>query len=316
MSGPEEVFHRGERAVQDRAGVGERMAVAGRHAIRDHMVEQHREFFAQLPFIVVGSVDDSGQPWASVLSGAPGLVTAASPQVLTVRALPLPGDPLVLAPGRPVGLLGIEPHTRRRNRLNGVVQRVDSAGFSVRVQQSFGNCPKYIVPRKVVSLPRAGGEVVRSSRLDDVAVRMLRSADTFFIASAYPAGEGEAKEGVALPLSHGVDVSHRGGESGFISVEDGVLRVPDYVGNNYFNTLGNLAVNPQAGLLVIDWGSGDLLFVAVKVEIVWEGEEVERVKGARRVMVMRVVGLVRMAGAIGLRWGEVEVSPFAARVDS
>ena len=305
MSGPEEVFHRGERAVQDRAGVGERMAVAGRHAIRDHMVEQHREFFAQLPFIVVGSVDDSGQPWASVLSGAPGLVTAASPQVLTVRALPLPGDPLVLAPGRPVGLLGIEPHTRRRNRLNGVVQRVDSAGFSVRVQQSFGNCPKYIVPRKVVSLPRAGGEVVRSSRLDEAAARMLRSADTFFIASAYPAGEGESR-------SHGVDVSHRGGEPGFIAVEDGVLRVPDYVGNNYFNTLGNLAVNPKSGLLVIDWESGDLLFVAVRVEIVWEGAEVARVKGARRVMVIGVVGTIRLIEALALRWDGQSVSPFSA----
>lgn len=294
MSDSEEPFHRGERLVQERVGVRDRMGVAGRHSIRTYMPEQHREFFEQLPFVVVGSVDDSGQPWASVLAGPPGFMTAASPQMLTVRALPLAGDPLVLTAGRPVGLLGIEPQTRRRNRMNGVVHSVDSAGFAVRVQQSFGNCPKYIVPREASFSPRVPGEVVRSTGLDEVAVRMLRSADTFFIASAYPAGEGEAR-------SHGVDVSHRGGEPGFISVEDGVLRVPDYVGNNYFNTLGNLALNPRAGLLVIDWESGDLLFLAVTVEIVWEGAEVERVNGARRVLVMWVAEVKILNRASKLR---------------
>ena len=285
LSDSEEPFHRGERAVQDRVGVGARMAVAGRRAIRDFMDEQHREFFEQLPFVVVGSVDDSGQPWASILAGPPGFMTAASPHMLTVGAPPLAGDPLVLAVGRPVGLLGIEPHTRRRNRMNGIVHNVDSKGFAVRVQQSFGNCPKYIVPREATFSPRVPGEVVRSTGLDEVTVRMLRSADTFFIASAYPAGEGESR-------SHGVDVSHRGGEPGFISVEDGVLRVPDYVGNNYFNTLGNIAVNPKAGLLVADFESADLLFLAVRVEIVWEG--------AGRVLMMRIDEIIRMTKGLML----------------
>ena len=290
----EEPFHCGERLVQDRVGVGARMAVAGKRAIQPYLSEQHRDFFESLPFVIVGSVDDAGQPWASVLARPPGFMEASA-DLLTVHALPRPGDPLVLAPGRLLGILGIEPHTRRRNRMNGVVESVDADGFSVRVQQSFGNCPKYIVPREASFLPRHPGEVVRSAGLDEVAVRMLRSADTFFIASAYPAGEAGVR-------SHGVDVSHRGGEPGFIEVSEGVLRVPDYVGNNYFNTLGNLAVNPRAGLLVVDWESGDLLFVAVRVEIVWEGEEVERLKGARRVLVMMVAESIRMASAVALRW--------------
>ena len=75
MPPSDEPFHRGERLVQDRVGVGARMAVAGRHAIREYMTEQHREFFESLPFVVVGSVDDSGQPWASVLAGPPGFMT-------------------------------------------------------------------------------------------------------------------------------------------------------------------------------------------------------------------------------------------------
>jgi predicted pyridoxine 5'-phosphate oxidase superfamily flavin-nucleotide-binding protein len=292
-----DTFHRGERFAQERAGLGDGV----RHAIRDYMPDQHRAFFAQLPFVVVGSVDDSGQPWASALARPPGFMASPSPHLLEVRALPVAGDPLVVEVRRRLGLLGIEPHTRRRNRLNGVVEAVTADGFSVRVQQSFGNCPKYIQSRKASFLPRYVGSVVRSAVLDSVAERMLRSADTFFIATAYLKGDS---------LSHGVDVSHRGGNPGFASVEDGVLRVPDYVGNNYFNTLGNLSVYPRAGLLVVDFATGDLLFVAVRVEIVWDGEEVERLRGAKRVLVMRVEGMVRVEGALGLAWGPMAASPF------
>lgn len=299
MDDSEDVFHRGERLVQARAGLDE----GARHAIRDFMPDQHRAFFAQLPFVVVGSVDAEGQPWASALTHPPGFLSAPDPHLLVVRALPVAGDPLVLAPDQRLGLLGIEPHTRRRNRLNGVVESVDTDGFTLRVQQSFGNCPKYIQSRKASFFPRPAGEVVRSEVLDDVAVRMLRSADTFFIATAYLKGDSR---------SHGVDVSHRGGNPGFIAVEGGVLQVPDYVGNNYFNTLGNLAVYPRAGLLVVDFSTGDLLFVAVRVEIVWEGAEVEKVRGAKRLLVMKVGGMVRMEGALGVKWEGGETSPFLA----
>lgn len=301
MPDADEPFHRGERAVHLKAGVGAKMAVIGPRALRDHMDEQHRTFFEQLPFVIVGSVDDAGQPWASVLAGTPGFMRASADR-LTVSALPLPGDPLVLAPGRALGMLGIEPHTRRRNRMNGVVASVDATGFSVRVQQSFGNCPKYIQAREATFTPRAPGETLRSAGLEADALRMLRAADTFFIASAY-AGGGDAR-------SHGVDVSHRGGNPGFIRVEDGVLRIPDYAGNNYFNTLGNLAVNPRAGLLVIDFDSGDLLQVAVRAEVVWEGREVEAIAGAKRVLVMRVEETIRSPAALALGWSAAERSPF------
>jgi len=305
MSDTDDSFHRGERALHERMGVGSRMAGVGQIAIRDFMPDQHREFFAQLPFLVVGSVDGKGQPWASVLAGPPGFVSAPDPRLLEIHALPIAGDPLVLAVGRHFGLLGIEPHTRRRNRMNGVVESISATGFSVRVQQSFGNCPKYIQARKPEFVPRVGGAVSRSPALDADAVRALRSADTFFIASAYPAGESDSR-------AHGIDVSHRGGNPGFIRVEDGVLRIPDYVGNNFFNTLGNLAINPRAGVLVVDFASGDLLFVAATVEILWSGVEVDAAPKAKRLLVMKVTEMVRLAGSLGLKWGEVEVSPFLA----
>lgn len=46
---PASSFHEGEVAVQTQAGMHEKMAGIERIAIRDHMPDQHREFFAQLP---------------------------------------------------------------------------------------------------------------------------------------------------------------------------------------------------------------------------------------------------------------------------
>jgi uncharacterized protein len=301
-------FHEGERAVQRRLGVEERMAQIGPRVIRDAMPEQHRAFFGQLPFVIVGSVDDKGQPWASVLAQPPGFIRSPDAQRLVLQARPLWGDPLqdTLANGAPIGLLGIEPQTRRRNRVNGVVRELNAAGFAVELSQSFGNCPQYIQAREPIYLDRPFGRPVlhQSAQLDDAARRMIEAADTLFIATSY-AGD------LALAGSAGgLDVSHRGGKPGFVRVDaDGTLTMPDFLGNFFFNTLGNLAVNPRAGLLFIDFDNGDLLYLAVTASIVWDGPELKAFAGAQRLLRMKVQAMRRLEAALPLRWGRREPSP-------
>lgn len=53
-------------------------------------------------------------------------------------------DPINLEVGQQLGFLGLEMHTRRRNRTNGTVLESDGRHLLVHVDQSFGNCPKYI----------------------------------------------------------------------------------------------------------------------------------------------------------------------------
>ncbi len=65
-------FHAGEQAVHERLGIRERMVALGQRVIRTAMPEQHQRFFEQLPFILVGSVDAAGRPWASTLVGLTG----------------------------------------------------------------------------------------------------------------------------------------------------------------------------------------------------------------------------------------------------
>lgn len=254
-------FHAGEVELQQRAGVHERMEQLGRVFIRDHMPDQHRDFFAQLPTLLLGALDMQGQPWATVLHGTPGFVHSPDPRTLVVGALPAAGDPLagLLAPGHAVGLLGLQPHTRRRNRLNGDVLAVHGQGFAVRVRQSFGNCPKYIHPRLPQPLPQQPDPPRHlGAGLDDEALALITAADTLFIASAV-APDGDA------------DLSHRGGPPGFVAVDRAatgvVLTLSDRPGNQLFNTLGNLLQHPLAGLLFIDPAQGHLLHVAARAAV-------------------------------------------------
>ena len=142
----ESPFHEGERAVQRRLGVDVKLETAGRKVIRNAMPEQYRQFFEQLPFLLVGSIDAEGQPWASVLAGRPGFLHAPTPQQLDIRAQLLHADPLrhTLSEGAAIGVLGIEPHTRRRNRMNGtVIVTAPRSGSTKR-----GSAPRFLMTLK------------------------------------------------------------------------------------------------------------------------------------------------------------------------
>ncbi len=313
-------FHAGEQALQARAGVLERMQQVGRRVIRGYMPEEHRELFQKLPFMLLGALDAQQRPWASMLVGAPGFVSAPDAYSLRIGALPDAQDALadaVLA-GAQVGLLGIELSTRRRNRMNGPVAERGEGHFLVGVQQSFGNCPKYIQVRELRLQPEAAsGEpaLVTAGLLPPEAVVCVAQADTFFIATA----SADAGQATAAP-SGGVDVSHRGGKPGFVRVtqEDGhtVLTSPDFVGNSFFNTLGNLALSPRAGLLFADFAQGHLLQITGEAQVLWEGEELKAFAGAQRLLKFRVDEARWRPGALPLRAAGVEYAPQLAATGS
>ena len=302
-------FHRGEQAVQERVGVREQLEGIGKRMIRTYMPDQHRELFLKIPTVLLGSIDADGQPWASILAKPRGLMTSASSTQLEFHAVPDDHDPLHrnLRVGALIGMLGLEPHTRRRNRMNGTVTACDGQGFVVQVHQSFGNCPKYIQGRSVLDLTAddtGPGQVTHSAGLSAEMAALVAQADTYYIASACI--EDEAKEG----WNRGVDVSHRGGKCGFVRVDDEhTLLAPDFVGNFFFNTLGNLSVNPKAGLLFINFQNGDLLHLAVSADVIWEPQQIQRFAGAQRLMRYRVLSCCLRRGALPLRWSEPQLSP-------
>jgi predicted pyridoxine 5'-phosphate oxidase superfamily flavin-nucleotide-binding protein len=316
MNAPDDrVFHAGESLMQERVGMRERMAELGPHVLRPFMTEQHQAFFAQLPFVIVGSVDAEGQPSASILAGAPGFTGSPDPHHLLIRSRPSTDDPLNLNlfADASIALLGIEPHTRRRNRMNGIVERMDADGILVGVRQSFGNCPKYIQARQAEYARReCTGPVHAATALNEQTRSMVAHADTLFIASAHP----YVHHGT-MP-SHGVDVSHRGGKPGFVRIDnDHTLTFPDFSGNRFFNTLGNLVLNPRAGLLFIDFDTGDVLHIAADAEIIFDGPERDAFAGAERLLRLTIRHVTHVAASLSLRWqGTPQLSPYLADTGS
>ncbi|WP_170384645.1 FAD-binding oxidoreductase [Ruegeria atlantica] len=306
-------FHTGEQDMQSRVGKREKIEDLGRNFIRPFMPDQHREFFGKLPFIVIGSVNPDGWPWASMLSGRPGFMNSPHNARLDIDARPLVDDPLggALETGAPIGLVGVELSTRRRNRMNATVGLVEGDGFSLDVVQSFGNCPQYIQTHEVsfVREPDANIERRRSDRffeLDTQASAMISSAYSFYVASS-----------ANTPDHTGVDVSHRGGRSGFVKVEGNSLLVPDFAGNNFFNTLGNFLVNPRAGLLFPDYQTGDVLMLTGTVEVLQEDHpEIAGFQGASRGWRFHLYQGLRIYDALPFRAELQEFSPNSLMADS
>ena len=309
MSDGKSPFHRGEKEIQSRLGIQEKMEEKGRRVIRDRIPEKNLGFFAQLPLLTIGTVDECGRPWASVLAGKPGFARAIDPLKLEVRARPIYGDPLnkALIDGADVGALGLDFETRGRFRVNGKIGHLREDAFEIRVRQAFPNCPQYIQARdydlgddiETIGEKKA---VRRGDTLNRAEAAMIAGSDTLFIASQFSEGDDD--------WSRGVVVSHRGGKPGFVIVaHESLLLFPDYAGNCMFSTLGNIQVDPRCGLLFIDFDTGNALQLTGEAEILWEPEHVCRFPGAERVVSFQVEEKIHVEHALPMTWRFQEFHP-------
>jgi len=119
-----DVFHEGELAVQRRADSVVQGSNSGR-LIADTIIPGAIKFVNKQPFVVMGSVDEQQNLWASILVGHHGFMTAA-PQGVDVdrfQTLRIDDDPLWknLVNDPRVGMLVIDLRSRARLRVNGCV---------------------------------------------------------------------------------------------------------------------------------------------------------------------------------------------------
>ncbi len=303
-------WHEGERRLQAAAGMRERMEDRGRIVLRDHMPEQHRDFFCTREQLFVATLDAAGVPWASVIEGEAGFIGASSSKRLHIAAALPDGDPAAdgLKQGAPIGAIGIDFASRRRNRVNGTITRVaGDPGFTLDVVQCFGNCPQYIQARRPMQ-PEPGparqpgpSTMRRSTSFTENDIGLIRGADTCFIASR--------SAGPVNGPSEGLDMSHRGGRPGFVRVGDRQLTVPDYRGNYFFNTLGNILMDPRCSLLFIDFAAGTTLQVAGHARVVTDPAVVAAWPQAERAVRFDVDEVVRTERRSKLRWDFVSFAP-------
>ena len=216
-------------------------------------------FLASQRFAALTGRDHNGVLWISPLAAPPGFLRGHE-GILHVSASPRGGDPLhEIQIGQQVGLIAIDFATRRRLRINGELIGADHASMTVRVDQSYGNCPKYIHRRAidVTDLSAPGSQDPgRTLLLSPSDQAMIAVSDTFFLGTSHP--------------TRGADASHRGGPPGFVRVDSpDRLWWPDFPGNNMFNSYGNLAIDDEAALLFLDFATGATLHLTGTAHVRW-----------------------------------------------
>ncbi|WP_007515499.1 pyridoxamine 5'-phosphate oxidase family protein [Pseudofrankia saprophytica] len=284
------MLHPGERAVQARAGLPPEPR--GSAAVGATIPPAAAEFLRQQRMLLLGAADEAGAVWASLLTGAAGFVTAADEETIVVQTLPGAGDPLedAFAAERDVGLLALDPASRRRMRANGKARR-DGGRLVVHTEQVYANCPKYIQLRHLAGddAEATRGPVSVTTALTAGQRRWIAEADTFFVATQ------------AAGL--GADISHRGGNPGFVAVAaDQRLTWPDYRGNSMYMTLGNLDLDPRCGLLFLDWDHGHTLHLTGRARVDWSPTRAETLPGAQRLVDFEVERVVQIVAASPQRW--------------
>jgi predicted pyridoxine 5'-phosphate oxidase superfamily flavin-nucleotide-binding protein len=269
-------FHQGELALQRATGERDVGASNGR-IIADQIIPNAVGFIARQELAVVATIDADGQPWCSALVGPAGSFTVTDlSRLMLSRSAGRADDPMWanLYDDPRIGVLFLEVVSRRRYRVNGQTPDPDADPLAVDVGEAFGNCPKYISRRHLVVGPADNGaaSAETGSRLGDIERRIIAAADMCFVASANTTGD--------------LDASHRGGRTGFGQWRDEPeqLWIPDYRGNSMFNTLGNLAVHPAAGLLFIDFAGHQTLQLTgtTAIELDVNGDDAAHTGGTAR----------------------------------
>jgi uncharacterized protein len=274
-------FHEGEVRMQKIQNVHEHVMSYAPLVIRPFMPDQHRQFFSSLPFLVAAARDTNGNMWSTLIFSTTendhnAFVTSPDPATLEFNAQVAPGDALEgyfqgnMGKDNAVGILGIELAMMRQNRVNGRIvasntmtapsptSRMTGIKLTFAVDQSFGNCPQYISPRDWWWHPRDDkylANIKTSHELSESQTQWIQAADTIFIATGY-----RGDDDVDGSRYFGNDASHRGGPAGFLRVQNSTtLLLPDFSGNNHYNSIGNLFLDARMGLTVPAFSSGALL---------------------------------------------------------
>ncbi|KAL3475782.1 hypothetical protein BJX99DRAFT_270922 [Aspergillus californicus] len=347
-------WHPGETAIQRRLGFASTME--SRYTIiEDRMREQHKIFYtSNLPFIPLTCLDNDGRPWASIVSGAGGEIGFVSGVEADLKTLVFgvrlwEGDPFLEALGgfnRDHGQdkggmltagLGIEFGTRRRNKFAGVIKGVrplDGYGkgsgsetgldyvVEVEVNEAVGNCPKYISIRQLDPYPNTNPHIAyqrshmtSNERLPDDIITIITTADTVFVGSVYQSNPATASK---YPSHAGMNA--RGGLPGFIRVSPSDGRsvvLPDYSGNRFMSSLGNIESSGLAAFTIVSFTTGDVLYLTGKAKVLIGPAALEVMARHASVTVLEVTGytLVRDALPVRQRPGtDIERSPYSPKV--
>ncbi|CAF4242956.1 unnamed protein product [Rotaria socialis] len=112
--------------------------------IQDDMPPEHSEFFTQLSYLSIFTIDADGRPWATILFGSSTTFSRAVSNIVINTTH---------VSTRYFAGVGVDFSDRRRNKVAGLITSSEILSSSLHMflitNESLGNCPKYITIRKM-----------------------------------------------------------------------------------------------------------------------------------------------------------------------
>jgi len=299
-------FHEGELMIQNKYNIHHDPRLA-EMMLKDHISNRYVAFIEHQSTIIIATEDEDGNQWTSMLLAAPNFVKVKSSKQLNLNLDKLQTTTTDILfkninPDSKIGILFIDTATRSRYRLNGRASILRNV-IEITVTEAYPNCPKYIqqrIPHIINDNSGLGNEVVKGSSLTQEFLSLIKQADTFFMSSRNSDGD--------------MDASHRGGDPGFIEIlEDGILKIPDYSGNNLFNSLGNFMQIPKAGILFIDFDKGHSLQLTGATELLFDqnsDHDLYRTTNTGRYWLFKTKQWISTSFHNKIDWELVSFSPF------
>ncbi|TKA72509.1 hypothetical protein B0A55_07027 [Friedmanniomyces simplex] len=287
------------------------------------------------PLIAIGTLDQQGRPWTTLWGGEKGLARSLGGGIAGFRT-PVTGrhDPVVeelvgkeatgevvkeAGRGRMIAGLTIDLETRKRVKLYGrmiagaLSRREDEVTghekvvaeiqLVLKIEQSIGNCPKYLNRKHIVPTFARPELISDTPQLSQRARDLISKADLFFLSSSRP--------------DQDMDTNHRGGPPGFMRVvsngsdsEPASMAWPEYSGNRMYQTLGNRTINPRCGICVPDFETGDMLYITGTTQI-YTGKDANAFLPRSNLCIHLTITAARfVANALPFRGTEGQSSPY------
>ena len=168
----------------------------------------------------------------------------------------------------------------------------------------IGNCPKYL-NRKIIRPTLPKPQLMSAALpLPPAAVSLLDSADLFFISASF---------------TNSMSTNYRGGPPGFVRLLNNTsssvrLAYPEYSGNRLYQTLGNLIMAPEAGIVIPNFDTGDTLYMTVKGEILIGKDASDLIPHFNLVIVFDVLDARFVQNGLAFRGEKGEFSPYNPKV--
>jgi ferredoxin-NADP reductase len=222
--------------------------------------------------------------------------------------------------------VGVDYSNQRRNKLAGKLIQAEwigdpansNLGLYLETNENLGNCPKYITIRQLEPFSRVNSKSVTvrptttsssssSSRLNQDALEILRQASTAYIATIHI--------DTTATWENDMGFNHRGGPRGFIRYfEDGNgahLVLPDYSGNRFYQSLGNIESDGKISVYIADFVHGDSLHISGTGVNLYHKEAEILMPRVKLLTLVSIEEAIVIKGSINLRLMSEEVlSPY------